>query len=184
MKNKLSKKNYISEDEGAGLAAPIVDLVSSSLIILIALWFIYESVNLKVPDQNLLTAPALLPIITSITLIMMLLIIFYKSIKNLNINESNNLFKTINNKKNLISPIILFFYIFALTNYNFTYEIYILTFELIIGPFLIFTIILLTLLLYIYWKQKIYTCLLVSSIWSLFLSITFVNFFNIPLPGS
>tara|TARA_B100001741_G_scaffold300665_1_gene288159 strand:- start:348 stop:902 length:555 start_codon:yes stop_codon:yes gene_type:complete len=184
MKNKLSKKNYISEDEGAGLAAPIVDLVSSSLIILIALWFIYESVNLKVPDQNLLTAPALLPIITSITLIMMLLIIFYKSIKNLNINESNNLFKTISYKKNLISPIILFFYIFALTNYNFTYEIYILTFELIIGPFLIFTIILLTLLLYIYWKQKIYTCLLVSSIWSLFLSITFVNFFNIPLPGS
>ena len=184
MKNKLSKKNYMSEDEGAGLAAPIVDLVSSSLIILIALWFIYESVNLKVPDQNLLTAPALLPIITSITLIMMLLIIFYKSIKNLNINESNNLFKTISYKKNLISPIILFFYIFALTNYNFTYEIYILTFELIIGPFLIFTIILLTLLLYIYWKQKIYTCLLVSSIWSLFLSITFVNFFNIPLPGS
>ena len=184
MKNKLSKKNYISEDEGAGLAAPIVDLVSSSLIILIALWFIYESVNLKVPDQNLLTAPALLPIITSITLIMMLLIIFYKSIKNLNINESNNLFKTISYKKNLISPIILFFYIFALTNYNFTYEIYILTFELIIGPFLIFTIISLTLLLYIYWKQKIYTCLLVSSIWSLFLSITFVNFFNIPLPGS
>ena len=184
MKNKLSKKNYISEDEGAGLTAPIVDLVSSSLIILIALWFIYESVNLKVPDQNLLTAPALLPIITSITLIMMLLIIFYKSIKNLNINESNNLFKTISYKKNLISPIILFFYIFALTNYNFTYEIYILTFELIIGPFLIFTIILLTLLLYIYWKQKIYTCLLVSSIWSLFLSITFVNFFNIPLPGS
>ena len=184
MKDKLSKKNYISEDEGAGLAAPIVDLVSSSLIILIALWFIYESVNLKVPDQNLLTAPALLPIITSITLIMMLLIIFYKSIKNLNINESNNLFKTISYKKNLISPIILFFYIFALTNYNFTYEIYILTFELIIGPFLIFTIILLTLLLYIYWKQKIYTCLLVSSIWSLFLSITFVNFFNIPLPGS
>ena len=184
MKNKLSKKNYISEDEGAGLAAPIVDLVSSTLIILIALWFIYESVNLKVPDQNLLTAPALLPIITSITLIMMLLIIFYKSIKNLNINESNNLFKTISYKKNLISPIILFFYIFALTNYNFTYEIYILTFELIIGPFLIFTIILLTLLLYIYWKQKIYTCLLVSSIWSLFLSITFVNFFNIPLPGS
>ena len=184
MKNKLSKKNYISEDEGAGLAAPIVDLVSSSLIILIALWFIYESVNLKVPDENLLTAPALLPIITSITLIMMLLIIFYKSIKNLNINESNNLFKTISYKKNLISPIILFFYIFALTNYNFTYEIYILTFELIIGPFLIFTIILLTLLLYIYWKQKIYTCLLVSSMWSLFLSITFVNFFNIPLPGS
>ena len=63
---------------------------------------------------------------------MMLLIIFYKSIKNLNINESNNLFKTINYKKNLISPIILFFYIFALTNYNFTYEIYILTFESII----------------------------------------------------
>ena len=99
MKNKLSKKNYISEDEGAGLAAPIIDLVSSSIIILIALWFIYESVKLKVPDKNLLTAPALLPIITCITLIMMLSIIFYKSIKNLNINESNNLFKTISYKK-------------------------------------------------------------------------------------
>ena len=115
---------------------------------------------------------------------MMLSIIFYKSIKNLKITEVNNLFKTISYKKNLITPVILFFYIFALTNYNFAYEIYFLTFELIIGPFLIFTIILLTLLLFIYWKRKIYTCLLVSFIWSLFLSITFVNFFNIPLPGS
>ena len=184
MKDKLSKKNYVSEDEGAGLAAPIIDLISSSFIILTALWLIYESIKLKVPDQNLLTAPALLPIITSITLIMMLSIIFYKSIKNLKMTEVNNLFKTIGYKKNLITPVILFFYIFALTNYNFAYEIYFLTFELTIGPFLIFTIILLTLLLFIYWKQKIYTCLLVSFIWSLFLSITFVNFFNIPLPGS
>ena len=184
MKDKLSKKNYISEDEGAGLAAPIIDLISSSVIILIALWIIYESAKLKVPDQNLLTAPALLPIITSITLIMMLSIIFYKSIKNIKIFEMNNLFKTISYKKNLISPSILFIYIFALTNYNFTHEIYFFGFELIIGPFLIFTIVLLTLLLFIYWKRKIYTCFLVSFIWSLFLTIIFVNFFNIPLPGS
>ena len=184
MKNKLSKKNYISEDEGAGLAAPIIDLISSSIIILISLWLIYESTKLKIPDNNLLTAPALLPITTCITLIIMLSIIFYKSIKNLKINEINNHIRTNSYLKNLIAPLILFFYIFALTNYNFIYEIYFLNLELVIGPFLIFTIILLTLLLFIYWKQKIYSCLLVSFIWSLFLSITFVNFFNIPLPGS
>ena len=184
MKYKLSKKNYISEDEGAGLAAPIIDLISSSVIIIIALWLIFESIKLKVPDKNLLTAPALLPIIISVTLIMMLSYIFYKSLKNFNLNETNKSFKTINYIKNLISPLILFFYILALTTYNFSYELYFLNLELVIGPFLTFTTILLTLLLYIYWKQSFYSCFCVSFIWSLFLSITFVNFFNIPLPGS
>ena len=88
MNDKLNKRKFISEDEGAGLAAPLIDLISSCFIIIIALWFIYESVNLKVPDQNLLTAPALLPIITSITLIMMLSIILIKVLKNLNFIES------------------------------------------------------------------------------------------------
>ena len=106
MNDKLNKRKFISEDEGAGLAAPLIDLISSCFIIIVSLWFIYESVNLKVPDQNLLTAPALLPIITSITLIMMLSIIFYKSIKNLKIAEVNNLFKTIS-YKNLFKHITL-----------------------------------------------------------------------------
>ena len=184
MKDKLNKKTYISEDEGAGLAAPSIDLISSGFIILVALWLIYESIKLKIPDQNLLTAPALLPVITSVTLIMMLSIIFFKSLKNFNFVDANNLFRTIDYKKNLISPFILFFYIFFLTNFSFSYEIYFLNIEFIIGPFFIYTIILLSILLNIYWAKKFYICLLVSFAWSLFLSITFVNFFNIPLPGS
>tara|TARA_B100000401_G_scaffold432937_1_gene370950 strand:+ start:747 stop:1301 length:555 start_codon:yes stop_codon:yes gene_type:complete len=184
MNDKLNKSKFISEDEGAGLAAPLIDLISSCFIIIVSLWFIYESIKLKVPDQNFLTAPALLPIITSITLIMMLSIILIKSIKKFNFIESKKLLKTINYKKNLISPLILLIYIFGLTNYNFSYELYIFNLELILGSFLIYTIITLTLLLHIYWGKKLILCLLVSVVWSLFLSITFVNFFNTPLPGS
>ena len=108
---KLNKHKYISEDEGAGLAAPIIDLFSSSLLIILSLWIIFESLKLKIPDNNLFTAPALLPIITASSLIIMLLIIFKKSLKSFSFLEINNLFKTVNYSKNLISPIILFFYL-------------------------------------------------------------------------
>ena len=181
---KLNKHKYISEDEGAGLAAPIIDLFSSSLLIILSLWIIFESLKLKIPDNNLFTAPALLPIITASSLIIMLLIIFKKSLKSFSFLEINNLFKTVNYSKNLISPIILFFYIYCLTNFSFSYEINFLTLDLLIGPFLIFSTISISILLFIYWRKKVYICVFVSFLWSIFLSIIFYNFFNIPLPGN
>ena len=53
MKDSFKKKSYISEDEGAGYAAPIIDLISSSTIIILSFWIIYESLKLKVPDDNI-----------------------------------------------------------------------------------------------------------------------------------
>ena len=53
-----------------------------------------------------------------------------------------------------------------------------------VGPFLIFTFIFTTLLLFIYWKTKIINCIITSLVWSMFLSFSFTNFFNILLPGS
>ena len=182
--NKLNKNKYISEDEGAGLAAPIIDLLSSSLLIVLSLWVIYESIKLKIPDNNFFTAPALLPIITASSLIIMLLIILKKSIGNFNKNNARNLFKTIDYNKNLISPIILFFYIYSLTSFSFSYELDFYYFELLIGPFLIFTTLSTSIFLFIYWRKKVYICISVSFLWSLFLSIVFYNFFNIPLPGN
>ena len=88
MRDDFKKKSYISEDEGAGYAAPIIDLISSSAILILSFWIIYESLKLKIPDNNILTAPALLPVIISISLIFMTLGIFYKSLKKLSINKT------------------------------------------------------------------------------------------------
>jgi len=125
-----------------------------------------------------------LPIIFSITILLMLLLIFKEGIKNLKIKKEIIYLKSISYIKNLISPIILFLYIFSLTNITFSYDLMIFNLSLNVGPFLIFTFIFTTLLLFIYWKTKIINCIITSLVWSMFLSFSFTNFFNIPLPGS
>ena len=184
MRDDFKKKSFISEDEGAGYAAPIIDLISSSAIIILSFWVIYESLKLKIPDNNILTAPALLPVIISISLIFMTSSIFYKSLQKLNINKTKINLKTTDHIAKFICPVALFFYIYGLTKLNFSYKFYFSNYQLDVGPFLILTIILLTLLLCIFWKKKLITCFMVSLVWSLFLSFTFTNFFNIPLPGN
>ena len=184
MRDDFKKKSFISEDEGAGYAAPIIDLISSSAIIILSFWIIYESFKLKIPDNNILTAPALLPVIISISLIFMTSSIFYKSLQKLNINKTKFNHKTTNHIVKFICPVALFFYILGLTKLNFSYKFYFSNHQLDVGPFLILTIILLTLLLCIFWKKKLISCFMVSLVWSLFLSFTFRNFFNIPLPGN
>ena len=110
--------------------------------------------------------------------------IFYKSLQKLNISKTKSNHKKTDHGAKFICPIALFIYIFGLTNLNFSYKFYFSNYQLDFGPFLILTIILLTSLLYIFWKQKLLSCFIVSLVWSLFLSFTFTNFFNIPLPGN
>jgi len=111
MRDDFKKKSYISEDEGAGYAAPIIDLISSSAILILSFWIIYESLKLKIPDNNILTAPALLPVIISISLIFMTLGIFYKSLKKLSINKTKSNHKETDHLIKFICPVALFFYI-------------------------------------------------------------------------
>ena len=184
MRADLKKKPYISEDEGSGYAAPIIDLISSAAILILSFWIIYESLKLKNPDNNILTAPALLPVIISISLIFMTLGIFYKSLKKLSINKTKSNHKETDYVIRFICPVALFFYVLGLTKLSFSYKLYFSNYQLDFRPLLILTIILLTLLLYIFWKQKLLSCFVVSLVWSLFLSFTFTNFFNIPLPGN
>ena len=184
MRDDFKKKSYISEDEGAGYAAPIIDLISSSAILILSFWIIYESLKLKIPDNNILTAPALLPLLISISLIFMTFGIFYKSLKKLSISKTKSNHKETDHITKIICPVALFFYILGLTKLSFSYKLYFSNYQLDFGPFLILTIILLTLLLYIFWKQRVLSCFVISLVWSLFLSFTFTNFFNIPLPGN
>ena len=183
MNNNLNKRKYISEDEGAGSAAPIIEFFSSLFLILVIIWYLFESFKISIPD-NFLTAPSLLPILFSISILLMLLVMLKKGAKNLNFKNEIKALKSISYIKNLISPTILFLYIFLLTNITFSYDLNIYKFTLNVGPFLIFTFIFTTFLLFIYWKAKIINCIIVSLFWSIFLSFSFTNFFNIPLPGS
>ena len=111
MRDDFKKKSYISEDEGAGYAAPIIDLISSSAILILSFWIIYESLKLKIPDNNILTAPALLPVIISVSLIFMTLGIFYKSLKELSISKTKSNHKETDYVTKFICPVALFFYI-------------------------------------------------------------------------
>ena len=184
MNNNFNQRKFISEDEGAGNAAPLIEIFSSLFLIFLISWYLFESFKINIPDNNILTAPSLLPIIFSISILLMLVLILKKGIRGLRLSKNISQFKSITYIKNLISPVILFLYIFSLTNISFTYDLNILNLSLKVGPFLIFTFIFTTLLLLIYWKAKIINCAITSLAWSIFLSFSFTNFFNIPLPGS
>ena len=85
MEKNLNKRKYISEDEGAGKAAPIIEIISSLFLVLVIIWFLFESLKINIPDNNFLTAPSLLPIIFSISILVMLLLIFKNGVQSLNI---------------------------------------------------------------------------------------------------
>ena len=53
MNNNLNKKKYISEDEGAGNAAPIIEVFSSLFIILFLIWFLFDLIK-RVMDKKIL----------------------------------------------------------------------------------------------------------------------------------
>ena len=177
---KNNNKDYISEDEGAGYAAPLIDIISSVLLIILSIWIIFESLELKIPNGKVLTSPALLPVITASTLILMLLLLVFKASKKLKENEKFNFNIKI---RNFIAPVIIGFYILCLNNLPFKYESNLSLFNSILNSFFLFTVILISLLLYIFWKPLLKYCLIISMIWTVFLCTLFNNLFYIPLPG-
>ena len=177
-------QHFSGEDENAGFASPVQDLIAVGFLILLSLWVMIESVRLDNPG-SLTTAPGLLPFLTAGSLAVMALGLGSMALK----RHRNNISEVPpEDTPELMRTLMLFgligAYLGCLQLIGFEYHLQIGGMRLGYGAFEVLTIIALTIILSIFWRQALWACLTVSFVWITFLAGVFRYVFTLPLPGS
>ncbi len=179
-----NKAHFVGEDENAGYATPRQDLIASAILIVLSLWVMVESVSLANPG-TLATAPGLLPFIVAASLVGMALALAALAVQRIRSGEKP---VTTDNpdelrRAGMLSAIVVI-YLIGLEKITFDYTTLVAGFRLGYGVFEILTTIMLTLVLWLFWKQRVLPCLVVAAVWSTLLAGAFRYVFVIPLPGT
>ncbi|MGI9425519.1 MAG: tripartite tricarboxylate transporter TctB family protein [Hyphomicrobiaceae bacterium] len=178
------KHQFISEDESAGYASPLMDIVAAAALVALSAWIIVEAVALDVPD-SIATAPGLLPIIVAGSLAAMALALGVLAwrrraagIVAAAADEPTDVTRTI------LLIVFLVVYVAALELIPFNFEFNAGSYLLSIGGFEVISIVVLSAIFRVFWTNQLILCLTASTLWIALLSIAFKHVFEIPLPGS
>jgi hypothetical protein len=177
-------QRFSGEDENAGFASPVQDLIAAAFLMAMSVWIMIESVRLDIPG-SLVTAPGLLPFLTAGSLCVMA-----ASLAAMAIARHRAGATTVpaddapDHKRTIVLVGLVLVYLVCLELVSFDYVVQVGDMRLGYGSFEVLTIIALTSILLIFWKQPLWSCLLVSVIWSTALAAAFRYIFTIPLPGS
>ena len=177
-------QHFSGEDENAGFASPAQDLIAAAVLALLSLWIMIESVRLDIPGA-LTTAPGLLPFLTAASLCAMA-----AHLASLAIRRHRNSIATVpvEEKPDHLRTVMLVgligVYLICLQLINFDYTFQLGAMRLGYGAFEVLTIIALTTILSVFWRQALWACLAVSIVWVTLLAGVFRYVFTIPLPGS
>lgn len=178
------EQHFISEDENAGYASPVMDIVAALALTALAVWIMVESLALKVP-QGIATAPGLLPFIIAAMLAAMAvalgLLAWRRMADGMDVmaaGEAGDAGRTV------LLVAILVVYVVALEVLAFSTDISVGGFNITVGGFEVVSIIVLSTVFRIFWTDRIWLCAAVAAGWIIVLSLTFKNVFEIPLPGS
>jgi hypothetical protein len=176
-------KIVLSEDPNAGFATPVMDLFAAGVLAIIAIWMMVEALRLPVPG-GIVTAPGLLPFLTAASLLVMAIVLGAMAI------SRRSLFPDAEDRfqlppdflRSMSLGTILFVYVAALdfTTIDAAFTIGALRF--VLGAFELVSVIVLTAILWIYWRKPLWVCLAVSLGWIAFLSIIFRMVFHTQLP--
>ncbi|MDA4844452.1 tripartite tricarboxylate transporter TctB family protein [Hoeflea poritis] len=175
---------FAGEDEHAGFATPVQDLIAAAFLIALSLWIMVESVRLTNPG-SLSTTPGLLPFLTAGSLCVMALILGTMALRRraAGATAAEDDEKPEHVRTAMLAAFIGA-YLLALQYLNFEYSATIAGMELGYGGFEVITIVFLTVILAIFWTGVLWKCLLVSAVWITLLAAAFRYVFAIPLPGS
>ncbi len=177
-------QHFSGEDENAGFASPRQDLIASAVLVLLSLWVMIESVRMDNPG-SLVTAPGLLPFLTAGSLCVMAVWLGSMAMKR---HRNSTSEVPSEDTPDLMKTIMLFsligIYLACLQSIRFEYHLQIGSMRLGYGAFEVLTIIALTIILSIFWRQALWACMAVSFIWITLLAGVFRYVFTIPLPGS
>lgn len=178
-------QKFSGEDENAGFASPVQDLIAAGFLIVLSLWVMIESVRMGNPGDSITTAPGLLPFLTAGSLAAMAVGLGSMAMKRhrsgaeiVPADDTTELTRT------LMLVCMIGVYLICLQLIKFEYTLEIGAIRLGYGAFEVLTIIALTAILSVFWRQALWSCLTVSIIWITLLAGVFRYVFTIPLPGS
>jgi hypothetical protein len=176
-------KHYVSEDESAGYASPVLDIIAAFAISALSIWLMIESISLKVPGA-LTTAPGLLPFITAGMLLIMAIVLGVAAMRRQR-SEFGSTTLDIPGElpRTILLIVILVVYVSALDVLEFSSDLELGSFNMQITAFEPISIVVLTAILRIFWTLILWRCLLVAILWISFLSFAFQSLMKIPMPG-
>ncbi|WP_136656687.1 tripartite tricarboxylate transporter TctB family protein [Nitratireductor sp. XY-223] len=177
------QQKFAGEDEHAGFATPLQDIIAAGFLVALSLWIMVESVRLSNPG-SLSTTPGLLPFLTAGSLCVMALILGAMAIRRRAAGATTVEDEKPEHVRTAMLAAFIGAYLLALQYLNFEYSTIIAGLELGYGGFEVITIVFLTVILTIFWTGAIWKCLVVSAVWITLLAAAFRYVFVIPLPGS
>ena len=175
---------FEGEDASSGYASPLLDLIAATFLILLSIIIMAASVALPMPG-DLVTAPGLLPFITSGSLLVMALVLGYTAVKRrrAGVTGHTDAIELSEYGRAFVLAVIIAVYIAALQFLAFQSYLNLGGFSFTLSAFEPTTIIALATLIHISWRGPIWITILTSVIWTMLLSVVFQKVFSIPLPG-
>ncbi|WP_176847135.1 tripartite tricarboxylate transporter TctB family protein [Roseicitreum antarcticum] len=181
------KTEFAGEEEGAGYAAPSVDLIAAILLIALSGWYVWEALGFRAPG-GWRTGPGLVPAAAGISLMLMAVGLGFTAIRRwgqaqapvnpeLDEDSISDPFRT----GMLIG--VIFIYLLAMDAITFGLQGYLGGLYIVIGAFEIATVLCLSVLMKLYWNGPLWIIATVAVLWTAALSLIFRNVFLISLPG-
>ena len=179
----VEEKRVLSEDANAGFAPPIMDLIAAGIVAAVALFMAVQSLLLPIPG-GIMTAPGLLPFLTSASLFIMALILGYGAItRRSTLPRALDRFEVPTDfLRSLTLFGIIILYVLALQFVPVRIDFNVGPQHFVIGAFEVVSLVAITGLLRLYWGARLWVCLIVTIFWIAFLSLTFRMLFQSPLP--
>jgi hypothetical protein len=163
------------------------DLISSFILILIAILVMAYSLTLDVPG-NISTAPGLLPFITSFILFFLASLLFFKSFQSrASIHLKNDFAQLLNYEstpRTLLLFIIVISYVLCVGRVNFELSFEFFSLPLLFSSYEFFSILFVTLIAKIFWGASLIRCLVVVFLTVESLALIFRYGFGILMPES
>lgn len=174
---------FRGEDESAGLASPALDLAAAAILLALGLFFAAVSLAMPAPG-GWRSAPGLLPFLTSASLAVMATVLGLSALargRATGLRLDGAL--TDDGARRIVLILAVAAYVGALDLLSLEGFVTIAGRAVPVGGFEPATIVFLTLLLRIFWTDRLWHCLAVALGWTAMLVLAFRTLFDLPLPG-
>ena len=176
---------FEGEEAGAGHAAPGLDLISAGFLIALSILVMIASLMLPVPG-SLRTAPGLLPFLTAASLGVMAIMLGLSALNRRRagaVTDPADARDNSEDRRVALLALTVALYIAALQVLAFQVYFSIVGVPFVFSAFEPVTIIALATIIHVSWRGPLWITVMVSTGWTLALSVVFQKLFLIPLPG-
>lgn len=182
---KTDGVSFEGEEPGVGLASPGLDLLAAGFLLALSLLVIVASLRLPVPG-GLNTAPGLLPFLTAFSLAIMAILLAGSALRRKRagvVADPADARDRREDARAVVLAITIAIYIAGLQMLAFQVFFAIGGVPFVLSAFEPLTIIALAAIIHIFWHGAFWVNVLISTGWTLTLSLVFQKLFSIPLPG-